>query len=325
MSDCVAHAREYDLQGLGLRVHASRASVAAAVQRRLAPYASVLAQTPDLDVHYVDELSDAVVLGAANRGRCVYETPAGALLYAEEEDVLTADFAGVLLHADLASGVVHIAGSGWTGRAIHLATHSLTTLVLMEIGERRGRYAVHAGCLARSGRGVMVAGPSGAGKSTLVLALARLGLDHLSDDLTFLRTDGDGVAAHGFADVVGVTADTLARFPEIEAHAGAEVRQEGFPKHLVRMENVLPTRYVSQCRPAMLVFPQIVAGDRSELRALEPREAWLRLLPDVMLTHPSSTEAHVGALSALTGQVECFELLGGGDVDRSARLIAGRL
>ena len=49
---------------------------------------------------------------------------------------------------------------------------------------------IHAGCLVRDGRGVLLTGNSGAGKSTLAIALARRGYALLSDEWTYLSGEG---------------------------------------------------------------------------------------------------------------------------------------
>jgi hypothetical protein len=56
------------------------------------------------------------------------------------------------------------------------------------------RYAapVHAACVAREGRGVLLCGDSGAGKSTLAFACARAGWTYVSDDASFVLQGGAG-------------------------------------------------------------------------------------------------------------------------------------
>jgi hypothetical protein len=51
----------------------------------------------------------------------------------------------------------------------------------------------------------------------------------------------------------------------------------------------------------------------------------LRLVPDVLLTEPASTQAHLTTIATLVAQVECHTLLAGDQLDVSARLVAGLL
>lgn len=319
------NAVDYDVHGVRVRVEDETGQVAGGLHRRLCGFPVLAAGPPDLRLRYVRTLAGAGVTAAkAGAGRTVYETPDGDVRYDPADDVLSAAFGGVELHADLGAGTAVIASRAFTGRERYLAVHPLATVALIELLERHGRFSLHAGCAAHEGRGVVIAGPSGAGKSTLVLALIRAGLDHLSDDMVFLHPDADGVEALGFSDAVGVTAATRERFPEVAAVAPTE-REPGFPKHLVRIEEAFACRVARRCRPVAVVFPEIVPGPDSALEAMDPGEAWMRLVPDVLLTHPQSTQEHLGALTALTEQVTCLRLEGGADVDRSARLITAML
>jgi hypothetical protein len=55
----------------------------------------------------------------------------------------------------------------------------------------RSHYVIHAGCVARHGRGIVLSGPSGIGKSTLTTRLVSRGFEYLSDDLApICRTTG---------------------------------------------------------------------------------------------------------------------------------------
>ena len=187
--------------------------------------------------------------------------------------------------------------------------------------KRRKLYFLHAACLARDGRAVVIAGTAGAGKSTLALGLARAGLDYLGDDMVFLRDEGDTVRALGFSDAIGVTPQTATWLPELASLAN-QAPEAGYPKYLARVEDHFDVRVVAEATPVAIVFPQIVSGNESRLEPLAGDAAWMRLVPDVLLTEPAATQAHLTTIATLTAQVDCHTLLAGGDLDASARLVA---
>jgi ABC-type iron transport system FetAB ATPase subunit len=270
----------------------------------------------------VDELDDPSFAASGPTVRTVYEPPGGFVRHAPEPDVLYAELRDVRMQADLRQGIVRIAGGAWSGSQRYVATHTLTTIALMEAFKRHRRFALHAGCLARDGRAVLLAGTTGAGKSTLALALAAHGLDYLSDDLVFLRPEQDGsMQAIGFADAVGVTAGTVELIGELVV-SGVADPEPGFPKHLVRVEDLLRTRIIAVSQPQVLVFPEVSGTEESVLTPLEPGEAWLRLVPDVLLTDEASSQAHLTAIARLTDSLRCYRLQTGRDLEAAARLVS---
>ncbi|HKY83156.1 MAG TPA: hypothetical protein VJM09_16995 [Sphingobium sp.] len=58
------------------------------------------------------------------------------------------------------------------------------------IGDGRSGLALHAGCLHRNGRALLLTGRPGAGKTTLISWLAGNGFDYQGDDITLLHEDG---------------------------------------------------------------------------------------------------------------------------------------
>jgi hypothetical protein len=170
---------------------------------------------------------------------------------------------------------------------------------------------------------VLVAGPSGAGKSTLTIALVRAGLCFLSDDIVFLRRDPavDTVRVLAFPDALGVTPHTAERFGDLRALLAEHQPPSGFPKRLVRMDELFETRPLTSCEPGVLVFPEVVRDRPSRLDPLDPKEALLRLVPDVLLTQPAGTQSHLRALAALLARVRCYRLQSGADLEGTAQLI----
>jgi energy-coupling factor transporter ATP-binding protein EcfA2 len=67
--------------------------------------------------------------------------------------------------------------------------------------------SLHAACVGRGGRGVLMMGPSGAGKSTVALQCLLQGLDFLSEDAVFVAPDS--LLATGIANFLHVPANSL--------------------------------------------------------------------------------------------------------------------
>jgi hypothetical protein len=61
------------------------------------------------------------------------------------------------------------------------------------------------------------------------------------------------------------------------------------------------------------VFPRVAHAERSVLTPMEPAEALLELVPNVLLTEPRASQAHLDVRASL---VECCRLATGSDLER---------
>lgn len=315
--------RTFEVHGVTVGVRADEPTVIDAMELRLRGFPGDPATDPELRLEFVDgEAPDpAPPTGIA---RPVYDTPHGTLHYFPDADVLRGRLGTVELRCEAGRGVALFRSPAYAERDLYLATHPLATISLMELLERRGRFALHAACLAREASdGVLLAGASGAGKSTLALALVHAGLRFLSDDIVFLSCDGqsDTVTVLGFADTIGLTDYATERFPRLRA-LRAEPPAPGFPKRLHRIEDLFTAPPLAACRPRALVFPAVAPGEPSALEPLDSGDALLRLVPDVLLTDPEATHAHLRAIAALLKQVRCYTLRSGSDLERAAELVS---
>lgn len=80
---------------------------------------------------------------------------------------------------------------------------------------------LHAGCVVRDGKAVLLAAPSGVGKSTLTLSLAMRGWNLLSDEWTFASGTSAGLCAWGMRTSLKLLPDAVRYFPELSAHSPA--------------------------------------------------------------------------------------------------------
>jgi hypothetical protein len=316
--------QSYFLHGIALTVEADGDSVIEAMDLRLRDFRSESGTESELRIEF---FLDAGSSGGRSPqgGRPVYDTPFGSVFYAPSEDTIYGTLSGVTMRCEPARGIARFQLDSDAGEDVYLATHPLATVCLMELLERRGLFSLHAACLAdAAGRGVLLAGPTGAGKSTLALALARAGMGFLSDDIVFLSPEPGRVRALGFADAVGLSEHAARTFADLQDRL-AEPPLDGFPKRLARPRDVLGVPAVGSCRPELLVFPSVADQRSSRCDRLAPGEALLRLTPDVLLTEPGATQAHLDAIGALLRQVECYGLSCGADLDCAVDLMRSLL
>lgn len=124
---------------------------------------------------------------------------------------------------------------------------------------------LHAACVGRGGRGILLLGASGSGKSTLVLHSLLQGLDVLSEDAVFVQPDG--MLATGVANFLHVRADALDGIEDVAARrwiASSPVirRRSGVEKFEVDLRRApRPVRLAEA--PLRLVGTVVLSGRES--------------------------------------------------------------
>jgi hypothetical protein len=122
---------------------------------------------------------------------------------------------------------------------------------------------LHAACVGKHGKGVLLCGESGAGKSTLAYACARAGWTYTSDDTSYLINDSDIPRVIGHSHRVRFRPAAKALFPEL---AGLEVtpRMEGKVSIEVPTSELPPLIAASESRVDAVVYlnrhPSTTAG-----------------------------------------------------------------
>jgi hypothetical protein len=131
-------------------------------------------------------------------------------------------------------------------------------------GASIGVLPLHAACLSIDGRGLLIAGASGTGKSTLSLALAKSGVDFLSDDWTYLAYDDGELYAHGMSAPIKLLPDATEYFPELGQHR-LQVSLNGELAYELPPGDSLKLRVEGGCSPDCLVFYERVATGEPDL------------------------------------------------------------
>lgn len=172
----------------------------------------------------------------------------------------------------------------------------------------QGLVPLHAACIGRGGRGVLVLGDSGAGKSTLGLLATLSGLDLLAEDSAFVRTRGLlATGAPNYLHVRGSALRLVANAADRAAIRRSRVitRRSGVKKFAFDLRGVrgqisrAPLRLVS-----VVLLSAQSAGDRPLLQplGLSRLRRELRRLQPYALGRPEwrEFEPRIAALPAFT-------------------------
>ncbi|MFO1430477.1 MAG: hypothetical protein U1F76_10110 [Candidatus Competibacteraceae bacterium] len=176
------------------------------------------------------------------------------------------------------------------------------------------RYVLHASAVAHGGQGLVMAGISGSGKSTMALTLVQQGWQYLADDVVLLEPSSVQPRLWGLARGFTYHPTLLARLPEL-ATPVSEQAESGGVKQFTDLDTVYPGRHLLCCNLRALVFPQVVAQDRSRLFPLEPVQSLFALIPASprLMADKNHAAAQLEFLKTLVMQRPAYRLLAGRD------------
>ena len=195
-----------------------------------------------------------------------------------------------------------------------------------QIAQRRSLVAVHAACLWKDGRAIMVRGDSGAGKSTLCYAALCSGWSLVAEDVVYLRTrrahaagpvDPADVDVFGLPWTLHLLPDAVRLFPELRSQPQFE-RPDGRIKLGVQVAQLFPGQTQHQTPLCPIVF--VDRGGRGvqtpSLCRLGRDEARARLSATA-IHYEQAAERDFGVWDAFLTQ-PCYVLTTCGDPLRNA-------
>ena len=125
-----------------------------------------------------------------------------------------------------------------------------------------------------------------------------------------------------FPDELDLTEESLRLFPEL-AELADRALEPGWPKRRLSAPAMFGARVVSSCPPVALVLPRVTRSESSTLVPVEPAEALVELVPNVLLTERAASQAHLDALGLLVRSAPCYRLELGRDLDELSGLLGG--
>ena len=185
---------------------------------------------------------------------------------------------------------------------------------------------VHAGLVAKNGRGVLLGGSGGSGKSTSAVMCGCAGFDYLSDDLVGLEITSDGdFVGHSLYNSTFMEPDHLKRFTQLEPYA-ISGRYWFEKKHLVLLSQISSLRFARSCRIHSIVLPRVLHRPSSVLRRASKGETLMALAPSSLLVGERSYAMEgFNTLARLVQQVPCYWLELGGALEEIPGVLEGLL
>jgi hypothetical protein len=213
---------------------------------------------------------------------------------------------------------------GWRANADRLSMHERTRplpFLLPVWYADQGVQVIHAGLVARDGRGILFCGANGAGKSTSSLACLCAGLDFLSDDHVGLESTTGGFLGHSVFASTRLEPDHLQRFPELVPHAIPS--PEWYEtKSLILVAEAFPERVKPLVPISAIALPVLGETSRSSITPIGRAAALRALAPSTLMQMPfGATADRFAELARLTASVPAFRL----DLGRDVRGIAPRV
>jgi hypothetical protein len=135
---------------------------------------------------------------------------------------------------------------------------------------------LHAACVSKNGKGILLCGDSGAGKSTLSFACARAGWTYTSDDTSYLINNSEIPHVIGHAHRVRFRPTAKTIFPELE---GRELtpRMEGKPSIEAPISAFPGLTTTSEARVHSIVYLNRHPSEASRLISLPKGTATQRM------------------------------------------------
>ena len=130
---------------------------------------------------------------------------------------------------------------------------------------------IHAACVSRYGRGMLLCGPSGTGKSTLAYACARRGWVFTSDDASYVRHRASDLRVVGNSHQVRFRPSAKDLFPELRGRS-ITPRAEGKPSIEVPTAELPGIVTADEALVHHIILLNRLPSANAELRPL-PREA----------------------------------------------------
>jgi hypothetical protein len=177
---------------------------------------------------------------------------------------------------------------------------------------RTGVGMVHASCLSREGKALLLAGPHNAGKSATALRLALNDYRLLADGMTYVRTGDQGLELLGYpVGEAKLRLDMLDSFPQLQGYGEAALVRED-TKMVFNLREAMPERMMEDSiRPEQIVLCHLerLACPTTRVEPMDREELLRRLWPESSFVDDMEVmHSNLTAVRSLLEAARCYRL-----------------
>lgn len=192
---------------------------------------------------------------------------------------------------------------------------------------RNGFGQIHASCVCRSGRAVLLSATHNTGKSTTAFRLALNGYRLLSDGMTFVRRDGPRLELLGYpVGEVKLRLDMTSAFPQVSGRGEAAIVRED-QKMVYNLRALMPEKILEKSfwpEEVVVCLMERNGNQRTWAEPVDGQTALLALIPEASLYDDRMVVAsNFAVIQTLLEKARCFRLSIGADQDGILQAIDG--
>jgi gluconate kinase len=173
-----------------------------------------------------------------------------------------------------------------------------------------GLVELHASCVAKGQRGLVLIGPTGSGKSTLAMALTEAGFRFVSDDRIFCSYKRGKLSACAMPRPLKLRREAAAWFEQFRDREPLDVQNGELVFHCDPNRR-FGRQDVKECEPRVLIFLDRLGSSAFSITPMERGAARSRIEMDLMAEAPEAIAAQAETVEKLLA-LPCWNLKYGG-------------
>lgn len=230
-------------------------------------------------------------------------------------------------HVDLAQGRAVAVLDPQLGARPDVVAHSLLNTILLNFCLYQGYALLHASCLVRQRKALLLMAPHNSGKSTTALHLIQAGFHLLTDSMVHISPFHKGQLLCGFpVGKIKLRRDVLARFAHLQPLLISEqVRDE--TKFTLNLRDLYPQKVVEQALDPQEVDLCLLTRQDSEETTIEPATetaVWDAVLQNSLFFDDEAVwKRNLAQITPLLDRARCYHLRIGRDPARITEAVQG--